>query len=440
MQKTFSNFIKLLFTSNFSGMLLIGVLSSFIVSYLYAYSCTEVTKIYHSISTIFFIVFLIFAGFQLAKRESLFELSAVLFCIYLGLGAYDLFSPGFSQYLLVADSVNTHWPRSLNIIELENIFDFSGFTTHLVTGLFIKILGENMMAVSLSQFSFKIIGVLLTFQLAKRFWATRTAYLAALIYSFCPTVFFYNSVLYKESAVQMYVAAILLTIVNLQQKKEWKYIFGLVCLLLFLYFERYYLVYFIAVVFVFTSNRFDLIRTNKFKFAIFYTLLIGWLIYFLFENNYSLEWFVRFFESIYVNYNSYTDFSREFNQELPFVLKVVKIFFTPYFTFQKFHLFNGHSYLLIWGSFVNQLVISLAIYGYILRCRAKGAIADPQLVLPFFILIILLSIVSPWNGRLRDSFYPLISVYSAFGASVLFSSLRGRDQKKLGSEKSDKVL
>ena len=111
-------------------------------------------------------------------------------------------------------------------------------------------------------------------------------------------------------------------------------------------------------------------------------------------------------------HSSFSDIINQFNYMIPYPVAFIKILFSPYFSNNKFSIFTGPSSLLSWGSFINQLIIISAIVGLLKNFRKSSV--HFYLWLPLLIFLLFAAYISPWSGRLRDSFYPLIACYAAY--------------------------
>ncbi|HOI42663.1 MAG TPA: hypothetical protein PK523_06930, partial [Elusimicrobiales bacterium] len=116
------------------------------------------------------------------------------------------------------------------------------------------------------------------------------------------------------------------------------------------------------------------------------------------------------YRSAYMNYPDVT----AVNASLPYPLAFLKILLTPFFTLNKFALFSDYSYILIWGSFFTQAVILLSVYGMGISLKSDRA-SNWFLALPFLLFLLMFAYIAPYNGRLRDSFFPFLAVYAAGG-------------------------
>tara|TARA_Y100000296_G_C5146102_1_gene243769 strand:+ start:616 stop:882 length:267 start_codon:yes stop_codon:yes gene_type:complete len=75
-------------------------------------------------------------------------------------------------------------------------------------------------------------------------------------------------------------------------------------------------------------------------------------------------------------------------------------------------MFYNYSYLLIWGSFLNQLVITIFAF-QVLRNIKIAFTKYWYIFLPLVFYFFLFAYIAPFSGRLRDVFYPMISIWSA---------------------------
>lgn len=335
------------------------------------------------------------------------------------MAAYCLNSP--EGFFWVQDSVMTHLPESLKYLKFisgeDSFFSigrFPGMSTHLISAFFMSIFGINTFSTIFAQMVFKVIAVYFIYRFCCLVWDRKNALVAAQIYGLCPTVFFYNLAFYKESAVHAYVAACLFLTINIFHKKKLWQIIPYLIVLFLLFNERVYvsfLMFLITPFFIFEW----VYSLRKFNFKlylrwmIFLSLIVIGLLYIIFSNRLLI---INEVNALRDHYKSFSDVQNKYNYEIPYLLAFIKILFSPYFTLNKFKIFNDFSTLLIWGSFVNQTIIAMAVLG--LWKSAKQKIMHLNLWLPFLSFLVAAAYISPWSGRLRDSFYPLIASYAAF--------------------------
>ena len=125
-----------------------------------------------------------------------------------------------------------------------------------------------------------------------------------------------------------------------------------------------------------------------------------------------------------------SDISREWNADLWYPLAVVKVLFTPFFTFHKFEIFRDLSALLTWGSFASQAVIALGCYGFWLQMREAGTsqarVGALIMALPLISFILFFGYLAPYSGRQRDSFFPVIATFAAVAVVRIRERIRER--------------
>lgn len=343
------------------------------------------------------------------------------FIIHFGFGIGGYFTNSNVNFFWVTDSVNTHLPEALKYlkflkgeISFSQIGEFAGVSTHLVTGIFIGIFGENSFSTVMAQFVFKTISISATYLICLKLWDRRTGLIAILLYGLCPTVMLYNLVLYKESASQAYFSLSLLFLINVfVDKKYWHFVFLLFSVVLLLN-ERFYLAYLFLLMLPY------FIYNLPFKKSFFRVFMFGVLIFLIFYgaylfnykqalNNFSLIDKIKGYRA---HHQGFSDVKQGLNYSIPYPLAVVKLFFTPYFALNKFNMFFNISTLLTWGSFINQLIVGCSLIGFYKLVREKFLYF--VLWLPFIVFITVTAYVSPWNGRLRDSFYCCIVCYASY--------------------------
>jgi hypothetical protein len=356
------------------------------------------------------------------------------------------------KFLWVVDSHNLHLPGAINISNyiqgkevlrtLQDSFD-KIYLTHVITGVFFRFFGVNPLVSGLSLVMMKLLTIVVMFRLGKVMFNLKVASIGVLIYAFMPNILYYTTVFYKEAVVQFLIATLLLSGFNLFVKKNNLLLHGGI-LLVFLGFianERFYLFpifLFVCIVFVFMNfrklNRYLLLGIlmlsgiGIYMFMMLYTpwfLTQGWG----FKNIHTLFSVLADYRNMYMSYSDVTSI----NTQIPYFIAVVKILFTPYFTFNKFNLFDNYSYILIWSSFLNQAIIGLALYGMWKSLKTKFK-EHCFIITPFFLFILLFAYIAPFAGRIRNSFYPIISIYAAYGLSKVIGRFFMRKDNQIISK------
>ncbi len=352
-------------------------------------------------------------------REILIRYFKYNIAIYLGISTGFLLSGAPEKSLWMVDSYTMHLPGSVNIAgflhgksvirETSSVFDKIYFT-HYWTGLWFWLIGVFPVVSTLAMLPIKSLTAFLIFLLGKKTFGEKEGLTAALIYIFMPTVLFYTVTFYKEPMIHLAVAAISLATYCIFRNRDYKYFFLLVPSFLILSNERFYLFpIFLGNVLILTLSFKEL--SIKLKFTLYTLGLIG-AVFFLnkYQSQIPILRLKSALEVFRANYNSYSDVNSSYNSQLIYPLAFIKLIFTPFFTFNKFKMFYDFSYLLIWGSLLNQFIIFLALFEL---CRSIKK--HWFFLLPLVSFLIIFAYISPYNGRLRDSFYPIIVVFSTRG-------------------------
>ncbi|HXH73875.1 MAG TPA: glycosyltransferase family 39 protein [Bacteriovoracaceae bacterium] len=394
---------------------------------LYCAGLTYGTPITQNVYTIFFILFLsvlFFLNIQKInevenKGSSFIFVQIILLNLSIAVTAQILNSP--DSFFWVQDSFLTHLPESVKYTDsIKNNFQAEpdlglrqGRMTHALTGLSFVIFGVNTFATIFVQLIFKLIVVSCIYFYCRILWGTRVAFVAIQLYGFCPTIFFYNLVLYKEGAVQALLAIILLSTLKISLQKKYIFILPTVLALFLMSGERTYITYLLLLMFPFLIYNLPFaknIKNNLLFLTAAVILAIGG--YWYNPKMFDILGAINELTNFRKLYSSFSDVLNRYNYSIPYPLAFLKIVFSPYFSMNKFKIFSDFSDLLIWGSFINQIIIFSSILGFIHSVRVK--ILHLYLWIPFIAFLICAAYVSPWSGRIRDSFYPLIACYAAF--------------------------
>ncbi len=389
---------------------------------LYCAGLTFGTVVLQNIYTGFFVLFLIsLFVFNLKKLEHEMKphfifYQLIILNLSIAITAHLLKTP--DSFFWVTDSIVLHLPESIKFAKffqgdfhsLQVATHHSGRVTHAVTGFFLAIFGINTFATIFALLMFKIFILILIYKSCTLLWSHKIAGIAILLYGLCPTIFFYNLILYKESAVQALTAAILFFSIQVFVNKKYFYLFPLIIIFILLTRERNYIAYICIPMFILlTSNLF-----LKFNFKNYLILAIALSLFVIIGYKYSpldISSMFNELQRIRSTYQVFSDVINRYNYEIPYLVAFFKILFSPYFTFNKFIIFTNFGTLLIWGSLLNQLIILASILGFLKLASKK--IIHLYLWIPFIIFLLFAAYISPWSGRLRDSFYPLIACYAA---------------------------
>lgn len=374
-----------------------------------------------TVAFILFLTVLFFLNFRLIYKDSQFSASSIiaqliLLNLSIGIAAIILKSP--NTFFWVDDSLKTHLNESLKFTHFfqgnppdASMGIYSGLSTHSFTGLLFTIFGVNVLATVIAQLFFKVLAAAFIYKAAHFLWDKKTALLAMLLYGLCPTIFFYNLVFYKESAVQAFYAALIYFTLKIFVDKKYLYLVPFLVFFAALLRERFYISYVFLVTVALVAFQFPLKKHPKQNILM---LLSGLTAVFFVYRHQSIQ--IQTLPETLVHYRSlhtnFGDVMNQYNYDIPYPVAFIKILFSPYFSPNKFKIFKDFSTLLTWGSFVNQAIILASVLGFIKLARTK--FLHFSLWVPFILFLLFTAYISPWSGRLRDSFYPLISCYAAY--------------------------
>lgn len=439
----------------------IAFIALFVSASSYAYGILTAPKTYSSAITIGFLSVLVAVfSYNLLKilRADARDLSGelpvvVLYALALHLALIlGFYLSGHPETALwAADSYARYIPGAANVANYLHGKEALGtigvpfmkvFFTQAFVGLFFSSIGVSAVSSAIALMFIKLLTVFVVFFLAKTMFNEKTASIAGLIYVFMPTVLFYTTVFYKEAAVQLMVAAILMSVSKIYSDYR-KVIYWVILAvsMILLITERFYLFFLFTPIFILL---FGIISGSARKKYIFIFLPIigaglyllthkyaGWMSGKTIEYHNLFPDMVLAIKDFRLSYSQHPDIAA-INLTLPYPLAFLKIMFTPFFTFNKFSLFSDYSYILIWGSFLNQIVVALSLYG-MYQALSNEWRKNWFLISPYFLFLCLFAYVAPYSGRLRDSFYPVIVVYAAYAVGEIYTVVRSKFRNASGT-------
>jgi hypothetical protein len=427
----------------------ISIIILFVCASCYAYGILTAPKNYYSTITVAFLAALscVFISNLIVLLRTDIEncpgelplLTCYALTLHLAL-IFGFYLSGRPETALwVADSYAIHIPGASNVAnyihgtgEFLSIGEtYTGiFLTQAFVGILFSFLGINPFSSSIALMIVKLLTVFMVFQLGRAMFNKKIAAIGALIYVFMPTILYYTTVFYKEAIIQFLVTTILLSVLKIfvgqDRPKFWLL---LILAMAGLVGERGYLCFLFMAAFIplalitarFYRNRYPTALFTLVGCGVIYAVLkkyVAWMIlYHLDSKNNVLLDLLAAISNFKLLYSSFPDVT-PINSTLIYPLAFVKILFTPFFTLNKFTLFSDYSYILIWGSFINQAVILLSLYGMYKALKSDWR-RNWFLIMPFFLFLCVFAYVAPYIGRLRDSFYPLIAIYAAHGIMEL---------------------
>lgn len=369
-----------------------------------------------------------FVSSTLPREESPSCLSLMLsgVLVYLGL-VIGLGLAGRSDQLWVADSNTLHVPGVARAIEflsgrgglsMKSVFGEQVQLVYLWVALWALPFGLTPVVTALALLVLKVMTWLYVEKRVRENFGADVALLAVCFLIFVPTQIFYGLVFYKEPMVQLLASVAIFEALRFYRTGRSVALAAAFVAISFLALERFYLAPMIFFGVLAAMSRL-VGRSNTWQRAAMVggALAAAGVFGFLYMRDFGeIEFFPRLarFRS---DMMAPSDVSREWNADLWYPLAVVKVLFTPFFTFHKFEIFRDLSALLTWGSFASQAVIALGCYGFWLQMRGAGAsearVFALIMALPLIAFILFFGYLAPYSGRQRDSFFPVIATFAA---------------------------
>ncbi len=327
----------------------------------------------------------------------------------------------------VSDSVHTHHPSAQYMVSLLNgtapINAESmtralrpGALTHLWVGVWYLVFGPSVIVSVLALLVIKAVTVELLVHAYQKMcdWlglkGAGSGIAVVLLYLGVPTVLFHTAVLYKEALVHLCFTAALLGALSLMLRPSFKMAgllaFGVAGLLI----ERFYVAASLLPLLGYLAV--SSLKHKKAVVAVFAVSAIAALIYFLGVENFSPEEVLRKIVRQREYHSSFSGVSQRYNYEVPYFVAFGKILMTPIWALNKLAMFHGLGALVTWGSFVHQVVMLAYLLCLLHLVRLPSNWKYLIVHVPFLIFVLFGAYISPWAGRVRDSYFPLIAIFA----------------------------
>ncbi len=333
-----------------------------------------------------------------------------------------------AEFFWVIDSIKWHVPRSEELalmlrglapLQLNWSLQSEAFLTHLWVGLLFAVFGSHpwVSVVALGLIKFATAAILV--QASRRLFRSDDFKSVFVIYLVAPIVLFHTTTYYKEAVVHLLVAATIWIGLAAFEKLTIKRALALVLVFAGLLCERYYILVPLAplLLALFVSS----LESKR----ILVSLVLALGAYFVFVTHpyirFNLDMVVEQLHHLRKVHSEYADVNYRYNYEIPYAIAVVKTLLTPIWTPGKIEMFRNFSALLTWGSFIHQAIVFAYLAGVYRAYRTWGA-THLAIQIPFIIFLLLVAYVSPWAGRVRDSFSPLFALYACYYLKRYFVS------------------
>lgn len=357
-----------------------------------------------------------------------FEVVITVVGIALGLLLPAIIGNKAADFFWAVDSLSTHIPRATAIADwltgngtfpFESAINAQGGLTQLWIGFTFWIFGEAPAASVLGLASFRILTCVVLIKICRELFGSKKFDIVFLFYALYPNALFHTTVYFKEALIHLLIATALLLLIriykNLRSPEsnslEIQNIVFLSAIFSMLYVERFYLVLlFLPLIGLMIA--FGLKRRHL-PVAIGTALVGVGIVYFhpYFQSSFSeLAGKIREMREAH---KSFPGINIQVNYEIPLWLAFLKSLFTPIWSPSKIEVFRGFSALITWGSFLGHVIILGYIAGAY-RAVKKHGWFHLWIQIPFIVFLLAIAYVSPWAGRIRDSFAPLFVVYSTY--------------------------
>lgn len=380
------------------------------------------------------VLFLKFASqLKVASNENSLRVSAAGIAGPLGILMASHWLGLDDKFFWVSDSLNTHHPSALLVLSILkgessiSLWQFferlePGSLTHTWVGFWYLLAGPTAFVSAIALLILKFVTGLAISEMFREMlgWfdlpVDGRIYLAATIFYLVPTVTFHTIVFYKEAMVHLAFAVTLLSVFRILKSHH----FGSVMLLLLSLFailiERFYVAATLLPVLFFVIWQ-TLRRRNVLAAALIFGAML-WAVSHYGWESYSFGDLVAKIKQQRAYHASFSDVSFKYNYEIPYLVALLKALFTPIWSPDKLALFTGLSTLITWGAFVHYFVILLYLAGCYRLARRGNAAQVLLFQVPLILFLIFAAYISPWAGRVRDSYYPLIAVFASCSCAI----------------------
>lgn len=356
-------------------------------------------------------------------------------CNHIGLICGFSLAYGPEYMIWPVDAIDQHLPNAMAFSDWvsgkgEIVFfgdnPFSKvYVSNMWVGLFFSVFGVYPEVSSVAMLVVKLITIFLIYTAALNFTRNKSiALTAALIYGLLPTITYYTIQFYKDFFVH-FLVALLLFMFSRSILKGSNVVLTLILAtvpLALLFIERFYLVVMLCA--ALTLYCWSLTGKVFLKLAIlFLACSVSYVIlnyYFEGQNVQALVETIQSFQEVHnegINVTPTTNIA----------LDLFRIAFTPFFTVDKLNNYNDFNSLLTFGGIIHGLIMLFYFRGIWIERKNRVALIN----FAFLFLMYIFAYIEPYNGRARDSLYPLVAVFAAIGISSLLKRRRKESPKML---------
>lgn len=384
-------------------------------------------------ASILFVVFLALTLLIATKHAAKEQLNPVVprevfysvFGVAIGLLIPALVAGKATTFFWAVDSLSTHIPRASAIagwlngegpFPFESAINSQGGITQFFVGLFFWVFGETPAASVLALALFRALTGIVLIKICRENFRTNRLDVIFLAYALYPNALFHTTAYFKEALVHLLVSVTVLLLSRLVRHiansrislSELALLSGVFAML---FIERFYLVLLILPLLLL------ILVYGAFRKSLGVSIAVALLV----AGVFSLHPYFRFSTSELIArvqemrevHKSFPGINVQVNYEIPLWLAFIKSLLTPIWSPSKIEIFRGFSSLITWGSFLGHIYVAGYVLGVFRATRTHGW-QHLLVQIPFVIFLVALAYVSPWAGRIRDSFSPLIVIYATY--------------------------
>jgi hypothetical protein len=394
--------------------------SIFATSLFYGFCVSVENKLLDNIAAIFYVLsltLLFLWSVRLPKKNSMFIFIPII--LHLGILPGGMSAHDPTKFFWGSDSIDFHIPLSkIALNDVKSLFTLQAkrygstiLITHLITGIFFKILGVSVFATTLSMLFIKIPTAFLINMLGKRLFTPAIGYFSTLLFLLYPSVIVFDAIFFKEITIQFLLIGFFVLLYDFVDFKKVIHFIPMLFLLFFSAHERSYIVPSMLISLIFSSYLFMRNFSIKKKVGILgivFLTLLGFV--YFFSSLYPPSQIIQKMLAVRAEYQSIPSVNTKWNYEIPYILAIPKIIFTPFFMLKKFDTYFNLTSLIVWSIPINQFIIFTSILG-MLQSLKNNNLHYP-IIASFVFYILLLAYFRPYDGRVRDSYIPIILIFS----------------------------
>jgi hypothetical protein len=378
-----------------------------------------VLVVFYVLSIFFLTLNIILSIYKNSRKVGVGLVVSLVICNHFGIFLGFILASGSYDMLWPVDTMDHHLPNAIIVSkwilgegEIE-IFSDNPFAkiyiSNILVGIFFAAFGVHPVISGLAMLLIKLFTVYLIYRSA--LILTKDGFIAlvaSIIYGLLPTITFYTIQFYKDFFIQFLVSLVVFIFIKSISINNRRLALLIVLPLAILFVERFYLVVIICgalIIYYWATSQ------NLF-FKISITLLCGLVSIAVLDYYFSGQGVNELIESV-LSFEATQNESIDIVPTTFIALDIFRIAFTPFFNLYKLDFYNKYDSLLTFGGFIHQLIMLFYFRGLWIFRKNRIVLLN----ISFFFLMFILAMIMPYDGRARDSFYSLVSIFAAIGIS-----------------------